>query len=106
MPSTAIKTNTTSSSSSWISRALTHMQSLHETHSAVTGEEVRFWLRSRRMKPPAQKQSYGALINAAIRTGILTRTKQTRITTSPTSHSWSTPVYKVKRPRSAPRAAA
>jgi hypothetical protein len=86
-------------SSPWINKALGYLATLHETHSQVTGEDVRFWLKSRRVKAPASPQSYGALIQSAIRAGILARTNKTRMTVSKTSHSWSTPVYNVRKPR-------
>ena len=84
----------------WQVRALNRIaEGLYLDHNKVTGEEIRFWLRSKRLKAPAHPNAYGALIRRAVDTGLLKRTKKVAASLTPTSHGRVRPVYSVVKPR-------
>jgi hypothetical protein len=88
--------------SPWLTKALALMESgLHNDHRKVTGEDVRFWLRSKRLRGPASPNAYGALILTAVRRGILRQTDEWRPMRADTSHGRITPVYSVPKRRMA-----
>lgn len=95
------KTNATArartDSRSWIEAALSLMEQLHAHKSRVTGEDVRFWLRSRRFRAPAHPNTYGALIRTAIGRGLLRPLGEYRPMRASTSHGRITQVYAVNR---------
>lgn len=82
----------------WLDRALNAItKGLREDHKTVTGEQVRFWLKSKRIKPPHTPHMYGILIKRAIDLEILKRTTETTAMQDPTSHGRKTTVYTVTK---------
>lgn len=91
-----------SKSVSWHNKALNLIaSSLHEDHTRVTGEDIRFWLRSKRIRNPSSPNAYGALIRSAIDNGILRRLSRYQASVSPSSHGRKRRVYSVVKPRRA-----
>jgi hypothetical protein len=67
----------------FIDRALTAMsEGLYNDHKTVTGEQVRYWLKSKRVKAPTNPNLYGSLISKAISIGFLNPTNKTALTES------------------------
>ncbi len=91
----------TSTTLLWQDKALTIIaEQLHREHSRVTGEDVRFWLRTKRLRSPSHPNAYGALIRRAIETKLLRPTTKMAASESPTSHGRAQRIYSVTRPRS------
>ena len=88
--------------SPWIAKATAAIEmNLYEDHRRVTGETVRNWLRRRRMRKPDHHNAYGALIRIAVQRGLLRPTGEFARMEAPTSHRRITPVYRVKKPKTA-----
>ena len=77
----------------WMDRALAFLPLLRVEFSTVTGEQVRLWL-EKRLEPPHHHNAYGALINTAIKRGILIPTGCLVPMAVKKSHARKTPVYR------------
>jgi hypothetical protein len=82
----------------FIDRALTVMnEGLYNDHKTVTGEQVRFWLKSKRVKSPDKTNLYGTLISRAINLGLLKRTDKFVTMETPTSGGKKRRLYTVSK---------
>lgn len=73
---------------------------LYNDYRKVTGEQVRMWLRTQKVRKPEHTNTYGALILNAINRGLLRPTGDVVRATDPKAKGRLTPVYTVKRQRS------
>ena len=83
---------------SWLDRALSTMsENLYDDHRKVTGEQVRYWLKAKRLRAPHTPNMYGILINRAINLGLLKKTEKFVASETPSSHNAKIRVYTVSK---------
>lgn len=86
----------TSTKTTWMEKATTLItEGLYNDYRQVTGEQIRFWLRSKRLRAPAHPNAYGALILRLVQQGILRKTQKFAASEAPTSHGRQRRVYAV-----------
>lgn len=77
----------------WIARGIKRLQGWRGAE--FTGEQVREWLIRQGFEEPTHPNAWGALINTAVRRGILVDTLRTVKMTAKKSHARRTPVWRV-----------
>ena len=84
----------TSSNSKWMECALDAIRNI-PLGSEVTGEDIRMKLIAMAsVGMPSKPHAWGALVNAAVRTKLITMTGEYRPMTAKASHARRTPVYR------------
>lgn len=85
-------------STSWLDRNFSYVcTNLSSEFSTVTSEQIRFWLKSKKLKTAPVPQYYGLLIKKAINAGLLKATTKTVVKTGPNARGRTNVVYKVSK---------
>lgn len=78
---------------SWHDGALKALEKLRGTGKTMTGEQMRFWLAGE-VGFPKHPNAWGALINAAVKVGLIQDTGDQSQMTATRSHARRTPVWR------------
>lgn len=80
----------------WMNRGLAMLRKMKfQSYSEVTGEEIRHFLLTAGLEPPSTHKAWGALVNWAVRDGVLEDTGRMRKMVTEKSHARRTPVWKL-----------
>ena len=77
----------------WMDKALALLPQMSFWRHQVTGEDIHLWIEAR-IGPPHHFNAWGALVNTAVRRGIIEFADCYRKCTSPVRHAHRTPVYR------------
>lgn len=83
---------------SWLDRNFAYVcENLASEFTTTTSEQIRFWLKSKRLRAAPVPQYYGILIKKAVDSGLLLPTNKVVKKTGPNARGKTNIVYKVSK---------